>query len=97
MMVPFWEPQQNQRSREKALPGGQAALRWITDHFSSPPSAARSWRIWQAWEQYWRSLRPALRRNQRPHFGAGHLAHVIMPAISSANLCQMASMSLAGR
>ena len=33
----------------------------------------------------------------RPHLGAGHLAQAIMPAISAANCCQMASMSLANR
>ena len=46
-------------------------------------------------EQYWRSLPPALRRNQRPQFCVGHLAHVMMPAASQANCCQMASMSSA--
>ena len=43
-----------------------------------------------------RSRLPPFRRNQLPQLGAGHLAHVIWPAISSANLCQMASASLAG-
>lgn len=54
-------------------------------------------RIWQRWEQNWRSPRPALRRNHRPHCGAGHRAHVILPAISSARRCQRASISRKGR
>jgi hypothetical protein len=48
-------------------------------------------------EQYWRSLLPALRRNQRPQFCAGHLAHVMMPVASQANCCQMASINSLGR
>jgi len=61
-----------------------------------PPAFVRHALIWQAWQQYSRSSRPALRRNQRPHFGAGQRAQVMMPAISSPNLCQMASMSRRG-
>jgi hypothetical protein len=53
----------------------------------------RQTRVRHVGEQYWRSLRVWLRRNQRPQFGAGHFAQWMMPTTSRANCCRMASIS----
>jgi len=50
-----------------------------------------------ACEQKHRSLRPPLRKNHRPPFGAGQRAQANAPEISSAKRWQIASMSLMGR